>query len=259
MIAARDITVKIADKLLLDQVTLELRANEVLAILGANGAGKTTLRRVLSGDVSPTSGEVLMNNRRLHEISLLERARMRAVLPQESSLNFPFSVLEVVLMGRAPHVQGAETAADLQISRHALEAVEAAHLETRLYPTLSGGERQRVQLARVLAQVRHDSNQPKFLLLDEPTANLDLAHQHSTLRIARQLTAENIGTLIILHDLNLAAQYADRIALLQKGKIVGVGSPAEVLTEESIRATFSMPVHIIAHPHFPDRLLVLPD
>lgn len=261
MIEARGIDVSIGAKALLKNVSLEVRAGEVLIVVGPNGAGKSTLRKVLCGDLPPTRGEVLMNERRLFEWPLLERARVRAVLPQDSTLNFPFTVLEVVLMGRAPHLKGTENRRDYEIARAALDAVEAAHLEERIYPTLSGGERQRVHLAHALAQIweppSSDPNAARYLLLDEPTSNLDLAHQHRTLAVARRFAREKVGVLVILHDLNLAAQYADRIAVLREGTLVALGTPQDVLTPEAIRETFATPVIVMKHPHL-DCPLIIP-
>ncbi len=250
MIEARELHVRIGAQALLAGVSLELCAGELVAVVGPNGAGKSTLRRVLCGDAEPNAGEVWMDGRPLAAWPLVERARVRAVLPQDSTLNFPFTVLEVVLMGRTPHVRGTEEPRDYEIARAALNATEAEHLSERVYPTLSGGERQRVQLARVLAQIWEPTptGDARYLLLDEPTSNLDLAHQHSTLNIARRFTRTGLGALVILHDLNLAAQYADRLIMLKAGRVVAAGPPAQVLTESSIRATFDVPVLITRHP-----------
>lgn len=189
-----------------------------------------------------------MNGRLLADWSLMERAQVRAVMPQDSTLSFPFTVLEVVLMGRTPHLKGAESLRDYQIARAALEAVDARHLEERLYPTLSGGERQRVQLARVLAQIWEETTEDRYLRLDEPTSNLDLSHQHSTLSVARHFAHQGVGVLVVLHDLNLAAQYADCVLMLNKGKIINYGTPAEVFTRELIRETFGLQVMVGKHP-----------
>ena len=256
MIEARNITVEINSKKLLDDVSIEMKSGEVLAVLGPNGAGKSTLRKVLCGDLIPTSGEVSMNNKPLGDWTLTERAKARAVLPQDSSLNFQFSVLEVVLMGRAPHINGAETAKDYKIARKALAAVDEQKLEERIYPTLSGGERQRVQLARVLAQVWERTETPRYLLLDEPTSNLDIAHQHGTLKIARHFAKENAAVLVILHDLNLAAQYADKILLLRDGKISASGVPEQVFTPKIIAETFNVKTSVIKHPSLQCPLII---
>ena len=256
LIEARNVFVEINSKKLLEDVSLNLRAGEVLAVVGQNGAGKSTLRKVLCGDLIASSGEILMSGKSLEEWTLNERAKSRAVLPQDSSLNFPFTVLEVVLMGRAPHIAGAETERDYEIARLALREVDALELEDRIYPTLSGGERQRVHLARVLAQIWEKTESPRYLLLDEPTSNLDLTHQHQTLKIARGFADQAVVVLIILHDLNLAAQYADRILILQNGKIAAFGTPDEVFTPETIQKTFGVKVSVAEHPHFDCPLIV---
>ena len=260
LIEARNITIEIHSRKILEDVSLQMHCGEVLAVLGANGAGKSTLRKVLSGDLKPASGEISMSGRALDNWSLPERAKCRAVLPQDSSLNFPFVVLEVVLMGRAPHIKGAESENDYRIARAALAAVEAGHLEERIYPTLSGGERQRVHLARVLAQVWEPTGiDARYLLLDEPTSNLDLAHQHETLKIARKFAAEGAAVLIILHDLNLAAQYADKVIMLKDGKIIAFDTIEKVFTPAVIRQTFGVDVSVVKHPFFECPLIVWRD
>lgn len=258
MIEARGVTYAIGQKRLLDDVSVTVVPGEILAIVGPNGAGKSTLRRILTGDMEPTQGEVRMGDRRLAEWSARERARVRAVLPQDSTLNFPFVVSEVVLMGRTPHLNGSESKRDHQIAAEALRAVEAEHLRARLYPTLSGGERQRIQLARVLAQIWDPPPEgSRYLLLDEPTANLDLAHQHVTLKVVRRFAGEGVGAMVILHDLNLAAQYADHIVMLKEARVTASGPPAEVLTQTMIEQTFELPVTIIPHPRS-DQVVVIP-
>lgn len=287
MIEAREVDVRVGAKHLLAGVSVEVRRGELVAVVGPNGAGKSTLRKVLAGDVEPSGGEVLMGGRALGAWSLVERARVRAVMPQDSMLTFPFTALEVVLLGRTPHLRGAESPRDYEIARDALTAVEALHLEERLYPTLSGGERQRVQLARALAQIwttkdddahtvdaahgnddhitrssddnnsrsddrnarREVDEAERYLLLDEPTSNLDLAHQYGAMEIVRRFTRKGLAALVILHDLNLAAQYADRVLMLKDGRAVFSGTPSEVFTRELIAATFDVPVIVTEHPH----------
>ncbi len=258
MLEAREVTVEAGGARRLDGVSVQVPPGLVTAVVGPNGSGKSTLLRVLSGEVSPSAGEVWLEGRRLAEWSRAERARTRAVLPQDSTLAFPFTALEVALIGRTPHVRGAERPADLAIARAALEAARADHLERRLYPTLSGGERQRVQLARVLAQIWEATpTGTRYLLLDEPTSSLDLAHQHGTLALARRFAAEGAGVVAILHDLNLAAQYADRIVVLRDGRRLAAGPPGEVLTPDVIRDAFGMPVVVARHPCL-DCPLVIP-
>jgi iron complex transport system ATP-binding protein len=242
---------------LLDDVSLAVPAGRLCALVGPNGAGKSTLIHVLAGDRRPTAGSVIALGRPLASWSPAEIAKVRAVLPQESTLSFPFTALEVVVLGRSPHIRLAETELDLAIARGALRLVAASHLEDRAYPTLSGGERQRVQLARAVAQVSGLGDRaPRILLLDEPTSSLDPAHQHGTLQLARSLAREGATVLAVLHDLNLAAQYADTIAVLEAGRIRASGPPAEVLEEGLLGQVFGVPMRVTRAPWDPARLLV---
>ncbi len=257
MLEATNISKRIGQKKLLDDVSVRVRPSEVVAILGPNGAGKSTLLRILSNEFSPTAGQAMLCNRPLTEWPPLERARTLAVLPQHSSLTFQFDSHQVVSMGRYPHASRSSNAHDEAVIAQAMSAASCAHLATQLYPTLSGGEKQRVHLARALAQIwdAPDSNE-RYLLLDEPTASLDPSHQHTVLSLVRRLAAANTGVLVVLHDLNLAAMYADRIVLLQKGRIFAEGTPAEVLTVENIRGAFATPVSVVPHPQHDCPLIV---
>lgn len=247
MLAARNVHVRIGRSALLTGVSLTIASGEVVAVVGPNGAGKSTLLKALCGDVTASQGEVTLNGRRLVAWQRRERARVVAVLPQESTLAFPFTVLEVVLMGRTPHDSDGQH--DRAIARAALDAAGMAAFEQRLYPTLSGGERQRVHVARVLAQVWEEPGDgPRYLLLDEPTANLDLAYQHHTLETFRQFAAKGAGVLAVLHDLNLAAQFADRIVVLRDGHQLASGCPHAVLTPGIIEAAFAFSATVMPHP-----------
>lgn len=255
---ADNITVMVGGKPLIQNVTLSVHPGEFAVIIGPNGAGKSTLLRALCGDVNPTSGTVQMAGRPLKEWKLRDQAKMRAVLAQSSNLTFPFSVMDVVLMGRGPHIRGGESADDYAIAYATLDAVHIEHLQDRLYTTLSGGEKQRVQLARILAQIWEPvDNNPRYLLLDEPTNNLDLNHQHSILEIARQFADDGVAVLAVLHDLNLASQYADQILVLKQGQALITGSPEAVLTPARIQEAFGIPVTIMKHPHM-ERPLIVP-
>ena len=258
-LCACGVTARLGGRSVLRDVSLEVRPGQVLAVVGPNGAGKSTLLRAMAGDVSPHSGEVRLDGRPLKAWLPVQLAQRRAVLLQDTTLSFPFNALDVTLMGRAPHCRGAERPVDYAIARQALALVEASHLEERVYPSLSGGERQRVQLARVLAQVLEPAAgaidsaapshvPPRYLLLDEPISSLDIAHQHAALDIARRLSREEVGVLVILHDLNLAAQYADRIVVLNEGQVVSSGEPRQVLTPQLIERVFGIPVHVLVHP-----------
>lgn len=257
MLKARTVSVRVGSKALIEDVSLEMPPGEVVAVVGPNGAGKSTLMKTLCGDLQPSAGEVWMEDRPLSAWAPLERAQVRAVLPQQSTLTFPFTVLEVVLMGRVPHVKSAEGPRDYEIARLSLKMAGMQQFEDRLYPTLSGGEQQRVQLARVLAQVwETPPSGSRYLLLDEPTSNLDLAHQHATLDIARRFAGEGVGVLTILHDLNLAAQYADRIVILKEARQLASGSPQAVLTPDLIQDAFGMPISVMSHPYLNCPLVV---
>ena len=257
MLEGSNITVIIEGNTLLSDVSVQVHPGEVMAVLGPNGAGKSTLLRVLSGDLSPESGTVAMGGRSLDAWKKMDSARVRAVLMQQSTLSFAFRVIEVALMGRSPHTEGPETRRDYEIAREALFEAGVDHLEKRLYTTLSGGESQRVHLARVLAQI-WDSNDdtPRYLLLDEPTSSLDLAHQHHILSVARAFAARDVGVLVVLHDLNLAAQYADTALLLDRGREIAAGIPAEVLQDHIVEEVYGIPITVIPHPHKPCPLIV---
>ncbi|PPD32663.1 MAG: heme ABC transporter ATP-binding protein [Methylomonas sp.] len=260
MLIADQISVQIGSKSLLKQVSLTLCPGEVLAVVGPNGAGKSSLLRTLSGELSPHSGSLSLNGRLLPGWDAGQLAKMRGVLPQSSALAFRFSVRDVVLMGRSPHRKTHSHNQNLVITEQALALTDTAHLAGRIYTTLSGGERQRVQLARVLAQIWEPCGElQRYLLLDEPTSALDLAHQHAVLAITRRFAdSQNTGVLAILHDLNLAALYADRIAVLHDGSLIVTDTPQGVLNSSLIQQVFQYPVSIGSHPLYPACPLLIP-
>lgn len=227
---------------------LQLAAGEVVCLLGPNGAGKSSVLRAASGEWEASTGRVSLLGRTLSHWPDIERARRLAVLPQSSALSFPFHVRDVVALGRMPHASGREC--DAQIVSQAMTAVGIQALADKLYPQLSGGERQRVQLARVLSQVWPDEQggQDRVLLLDEPTAALDWAHQLELLGLLRRLAEQGLAILLVLHDLNLALRYADRVVLLHEGEVYGQGVPEQVLTPQAVQAVFGVPVVRARHP-----------
>lgn len=235
-------SVTLGGKCLLDDVDLCLAPGEVTAIIGANGAGKTTLLRVASGELHPDLGQVRLDGAPLHRLNREARARRIAVLPQHSMLDFPFRVAEVLDMGRIPHMTG--KAVNQRLVHEVAEVMQLEGFLDRIYTTLSGGERQRVQIGRVLCQL-WDVIETGYFLFDEPTAALDLAHQLDFLAIARDLAARGAGVLLILHDINLAARFADRIVLLEGGRVLAKGLPADVLTNDNIKAGFDVDVELI--------------
>lgn len=239
----KDVTVTRGGRDLLAQVSLQLRPGELTAILGPNGAGKTTFLSVAAGSLSPSSGSASLDGVPLPEWDGLALARRRGVLPQLSGLDFPFSVEEVVSLGRHPHGDSHTPTGQAAVER-ALALLELGPRRHALYPTLSGGERQRTHAARVLAQLDGVSGTP-WLLLDEPTSALDLAHQHRLLARCRALVAEGTGVVAILHDPGLAARYADRWVVISAGRLVADGTPREVLAGGTLAAALDVHIDVL--------------
>jgi iron complex transport system ATP-binding protein len=233
------------DRAVLHGVSLEVRAGEMLAIVGPNGAGKSTLLRVLGGALAAREGSVELFGRPLASYERRAIARSLATVAQENTVAFQFSVMEIVLMGRAPHLGPfhLESRHDMAIASAALRQFDLTHLASRPIAELSGGERKRVFLARALAQ------EPRAILLDEPTAFLDLRHVAEIFACFRELRIERgLSVIATLHDLNVAALYADRILMLKNGVAAGYGSPAEVFTSERLREVYEVDVQVGANP-----------
>ncbi len=255
MLTLHSISYKTLFTTLLDEVNLSLHAGEVVALCGCNGAGKSTLLKIMAGSLLPSQGQVLLNGLPLSQWSPQQLARQRAVLPQSSSLHFSFSVFEVVMLGRFPHGGGNHCAADREVVQQALALFDVEHLARRDVTTLSGGETCRVHLARVYAQITPASSTqdaalmtPRFLLLDEPTAALDIAHQHRVLQQIQALTQHKLGVLLIVHDLNLAAQYADRMIMLKQGRVRHSGPTQALMTPAVIEECLGFQSIITPHP-----------
>lgn len=260
MLEARNVTVMAGNATLLRQVAIAVQPGHIVVLIGPNGAGKSTLLRVLSGELAPTRGEALLDGRRLAAFSAAELARRRAVVPQASVLAFPFTVLEVAMLGVTVPGFAANTKAATQTAHEALDAVGLSALAHRLYVHLSGGERQRVHIARALAQVampavRH--GETRCLLLDEPTSNLDLAHQGLVLRAVRRQAERGFAVLAVMHDLNLAAALADDLVLLVSGEVAAEGPASQVLRDGLLSAAYGCPVYANRTPG-EDRPFVLP-
>ncbi|CRM07061.1 MULTISPECIES: heme ABC transporter ATP-binding protein [Pseudomonas] len=245
MLSVQDLQIRRGGKTVLADITLDLLPREVLGVLGPNGAGKSTLLGALCGELRPNQGKVWLDQQALENWSGSQRAQRLAVLPQTSTLDFAFRVEEVVGMGRLPHQTG--RVRDDEIIQAALQAADVAHLKGRSYLALSGGERQRVHLARVLAQL-WPGEAGQTLLLDEPTSMLDPLHQHTTLQAIRAFADRGAAVLVILHDLNLAARYCDRILLLEKGRPHALDMPAQVMRPEPLKAVFGLDVLVQPHP-----------
>ncbi len=225
----RNVHLGIGSRTVLHDVSLRARPGRLLVLIGPNGAGKSSLLSLMAGLRPPSSGDISLDGLSLARWAPERLARRRAMLSQKIQLGFGFRVEEVVMLGRSPHGKRSINAADHATVNAALQAVQSAHLHGRNYLELSGGEQQRVQLARVLAQVWNQQEGPCWLFLDEPEAGLDIAHQHHVLRHARSLVAQGYGVIAVLHDLNLAARYADEVALMANGRLVRCGSPAHAL------------------------------
>ncbi|TKK30838.1 heme ABC transporter ATP-binding protein [Pseudomonas sp. CFBP13528] len=245
MLRVEALQIRRAGKTVLADVTLDLLPGEVLGVLGPNGAGKSTLLSALCGELLPDQGKVWLGQQELKNLSGAQRAQRLAVLPQTSTLDFAFRVEEVVGMGRLPHQTG--RVRDEDIINAALHAADVGHLSGRSYLALSGGERQRVHLARVLAQL-WPGEAGQTLLLDEPTSMLDPLHQHTTLQAIRSFADRGAAVLVILHDLNLAARYCDRILLLEDGRPHALDTPTQVLRPEPLKAVFGLDVLVQSHP-----------
>ena len=243
----QNLTIAYGDRIAVDGVSLQLSPGEIMAIVGPNGAGKSTLLRALNGGVRPLSGQVLLDGIALGQHTRQAVSRRIAVVAQEAELRFPVTVVEFVLGGRYAWASaggwGWETEHDLKIVNEVLRETELTNLENRLMNELSGGERQRCLLARALA-----ADTP-FLLLDEPTANMDLAHQASVLALVRsRCNNRNTAAIVITHDINLAAHFADQVLLMKQGKTLALGKPKEVLTPNLLREVFQVEVLVDAHP-----------
>lgn len=244
MLVVHDISVTYGARQVLTGVNLELRSGEVIGLLGANGAGKTTLIKAMNGTVPVSKGAIELDGRDLKGLSRREVAANIAVVAQENETRFPVTVLEFVLSGRFVHggTFGWETESDIELAEQALADCDLAGYESRLMNELSGGERQRVVLARAIA------TNARILLLDEPTANLDLAHQAMMFRLVRKRCEQGASAVVITHDLNLAAEFADEIVMLKAGRIAAKGRPGEVLTTENVRDVFAVDVMLDKNP-----------
>ncbi|MGA2526552.1 MAG: heme ABC transporter ATP-binding protein [Smithellaceae bacterium] len=245
IINAENISFSYAAKPVMEDVSFAIDEAQIVAIIGPNGSGKTTLLKIINGTLFPNSGQMLVDGKDTGQWSRQEIARKVAIVPQETSVIFPFYAEEIVLMGRFPHLSNYrfEDKKDYRIVHEAMEKTDTLAFATRRFDELSAGERQRVLIARALAQ------EPKVLLLDESTVFLDLKHQLQFLTLLRQLnTAQQLTVIFVTHDINLAAQNADRIILLYSGEIYAIGKPAEVITAANIKEVYDVGVLIDKNP-----------
>ena len=244
-ISVDSVTVRAGTRTILDDLACTVREGDFLVIIGPNGAGKTTLLKALCGLVQVSSGEIRVLGRPLADYSRRQLAATLALVPQNLNLEFAFSVEETVLMGRAPHLGllERERLADHAIARQAMAFTDVAHLAGQRLDQLSGGERQRTMIARAICQ------QPRIMLLDEPTAALDPAHQLRIMELMQRLRhAENMTVVMVSHDLNLAAMFASRILLLKDGAALCTGNPAEIITPANLQRAYGCSIHVDVHP-----------
>jgi iron complex transport system ATP-binding protein len=249
MIKVKQLNYSVNTVQVLHDINIEISPAKVTSILGPNGAGKTSLLKCLTGTIKNYNGSIQYNDRDIHDYSLSELSKTRAVLSQSNPVNFPFSVMEIVMMGRNPYIHASNSKEDIEIANEALNQVDAFHLKNRIFPTLSGGEQQRVQLARVLVQIWEQDNATLFL--DEPTSALDLKHQHQILRLVNKLTTtHSMSVVCILHDLNLATYYTDEAILMLNGEVFESGKTDETLTETNLEQVYQLPKEMIRKFHF---------
>jgi len=242
LLQAASIDVRAGAKVLIEDMSLVLAQGEFLAVIGPNGAGKSTLLGALAGDRPLATGRVLLDDKPLAQWNKAALARRRAVLPQHSGVAFDFTGLQIASLGLLAHRDRLSERQMRALAEQTLAETEALAFADRPYTVLSGGERQRVQLARVLAQCDADPAGLPFLLLDEPIAGLDLAHQHAALASARRRADRGLGVLAVLHDLNMAARYADRVAIVEKGRLTALGPTGTTLDPALLSAVFATPI-----------------
>jgi len=243
-VEAKNLHLKLGNRIILDDLSVRFKKGELTILLGPNGTGKSSLLKALTNEWS-VKGNVSFFDQPFEQWHASELAKHMGVLPQSSSLTFNFTVREVVELGA---LALSETQKRIrEIAESNMVKTDILHLAERLYPSLSGGEKQRVHLARVLTQLEQSGEQ-KILLLDEPTSALDISHQHQTLSLAKSLAEEGASVIAVIHDLNLAAQYADRVMIMHNGKLAANGTAWETLTAEIVQQVYQYPVQVIEHP-----------
>lgn len=247
MIRVENVSYQIGTKPILQEVDMEALPGQLIAILGPNGAGKSTLINLISGSVQPTYGQIYWRDRELSRLAGADLAIERAVLTQKVQVQGHFKVEEVVMMGRFRHFKHVPRAIDKQIVDECLAETDTLAFKGRSFHSLSGGEQQRVHFARVLAQLSHEGG-PFALLLDEPLNNLDVKFQHGLLHYAKSFAQKGNLVIAVLHDLNMAAQFADQMLLLAEGKVKTFGPPGKVLQADLLAQCYDVPAYVYSHP-----------
>ena len=249
-LSLKSVSLKLDNRQILKDVSLEINEGEIVSVIGPNGAGKSTLLNVLTGDISPDSGDIIYDNKQLNKISIQERAFTRSVMSQMQTLVFNFNVKDVIEMGWLQR-GNSDFSSNFSMAFEAVTTECNVHnLVHRKFNSLSGGEQRRVHFARTLLQLWRpsQSNDPRYLLLDEPTANLDLSSEMLLMNILKARASSNIGILIILHDLNLASHFADKIAIMKDGEIKAFGKPEEIMTDDFLTSIYEVPIKVKYEP-----------
>jgi iron complex transport system ATP-binding protein len=250
MIELTSIHHSIGAKQLLDNINLTIEDGECIVIMGANGAGKSTLLKIIAGSLHPTKGKVFLDEQAIQEYNPIQLAKKRAVLSQHYHLVFPLTVAEVVMMGRYAYYNDNPGINDVEIVNASLALMDIQHLSNRIYQTLSGGEAQKVQMARVMSQVHAEKNkEKKYLLLDEPVSHLDVHFQYELMRIANKFSKQSGTVIAVLHDINLALKYADRIIFLKDGQLKYDLNKSDKIDENLIKDIFNADARIIDIPN----------
>lgn len=247
MIEAKNIDVKIGTKTILDNISFELKPGKLLALVGANGAGKSTLLKAIAGDVL-FSGDLMFKGQPVNSIPKNELAKEKAVMEQSTQVGFDFSVQEVTMMGRYPHFEQNPNNKDFEAVEKSLMKVGLQDKKQRIHTSLSGGEQQRNHFARSLAQVTSDCQRSKLFILDEPLNNLDVQYQYKLMQEVKSFVEEGNAAIVVLHDINMAANFADEIVMLKNGKILAHGSTKEVLNSDLLEACYDLKVVVDRHP-----------
>jgi len=249
MLSTTNISYSIGKKSILSKVSAEFLPGEFNMILGPNGSGKSTFLKIFSGELHSNEGDVLYDGKKIRSIKNDELAKYRAVMSQQPELSFPLMVDEVVMMGRYPHFNFNPNKKDIAICEEVMERLNLSSFNERNYLTLSGGEKQRVQFARVLAQIWEQPVEgTRYLFLDEPLTSLDINYQQEFLQVAREFTSKDTVLVAVMHDINLATQYADRLFFLKQGELIAQGKPKDILNEALIKKVFDVNVKLINNP-----------
>ena len=249
-LSLKSVSLKLNNRQILKDVSLEINEGEIVSVIGPNGAGKSTLLNVLTGDISPDSGDIIYDNKQLNKISIQERAFTRSVMSQMQTLVFNFNVKDVVEMGWLQR-GNSDFSSNFTMAFEAVTSeCNVNNLVHRKFNSLSGGEQRRVHFARTLLQLWRpsQSNDPRYLLLDEPTANLDLSSEMLLMNILKARASSNVGILVILHDLNLASHFADKIAIMKDGEIKAFGKPEEIMTDDFLTSIYEVPIKVKYEP-----------